>query len=72
MAAQAAAETGATLAPMLESAGLVWVNTDTAKLRAAQEAAAQVVKPARVPRERKALAPVDAAPMQQVETSRQG
>jgi ribonuclease E len=57
---------------MLESAGLVWVNTDTAKLRAAQEAAAQVVKPARVPRERKALPPVDAAPMQQVETGRQG
>ncbi|NIE64901.1 Rne/Rng family ribonuclease [Burkholderia sp. Ax-1719] len=68
----AAAATGEALAPMLESAGLVWVNTDTAKLRAAQEAAAQVVKPARVPRERKALPPVDAAPMQQVETGRQG
>ncbi len=67
-----AAASGEALAPMLESAGLVWVNTDTAKLRAAQDAAAQVVKPARVPRERKPLPPADAAPMQQVETTRQG
>ncbi|WP_322046200.1 Rne/Rng family ribonuclease [Paraburkholderia sp. J67] len=66
-----AAATGAALAPMLESAGLVWVNTDSAKLRAAQEAAAQVIKPARVPRERKVLPASDAAPMQQVETTRQ-
>ncbi|WP_321817758.1 MULTISPECIES: Rne/Rng family ribonuclease [unclassified Paraburkholderia] len=61
----------ADLTPMLESAGLVWVNTDTTKLRAAQDAAAQLVKPARVPRERKALPAVDATPMQQVETDRQ-
>ena len=60
-----------TLRPMLESAGLVWVNTDAGKLEAAQQVAAQIVKPARAPRERKALAPVDATPMQQVETSRQ-
>jgi len=60
-----------TLRPMLESAGLVWVNTDAAKLRAAQDAAAQVVKPARVPRERKPLPPADSTPMQQVETTRQ-
>lgn len=53
----------------LEAAGLVWVNTDTDKLRAAQAAAAQIVPPARVPRERKPLPPVDAAPMQQVETT---
>jgi len=59
------------LQPMLESAGLVWVNTDSDKLRAAQEVAAQAVKPARVPRERKALPPVDPAPMQQVETAKQ-
>jgi ribonuclease E len=58
------------LKPVLESAGLVWVNTDISKLRAAQEAAAQAVKPARVPRERKALPPVDSAPMQQVETAK--
>ncbi|CAB3749143.1 Rne/Rng family ribonuclease [Paraburkholderia solisilvae] len=56
------------LQPMLESAGLVWVNTDTDKLRAAQDAAAQIVPPARTPRERKSLPPVDPTPMQQVET----
>ncbi|MHA7152800.1 ribonuclease E, partial [Burkholderia pseudomallei] len=50
-------------------AGLVWVNTDTDKLRAAQAAAAQIVQPVRVPRERKPLPPVDATPMQQVETT---
>lgn len=58
------------LQPALENAGLVWVNTDATKLRAAQEAAAQAVKPARVARERKALPPVDSAPMQQVETAK--
>jgi ribonuclease E len=56
------------LQPMLANAGLVWVNTDADKLRAAQEAAAQVVKPPRAPRERKPLPPVDSTPMQQVET----
>ncbi len=55
---------------MLEKAGLVWVNTDADKLRAAQEAAAQTVKPARAPRERKPLPPVDTTPMQQVETGK--
>ncbi|CAG4890766.1 Rne/Rng family ribonuclease [Paraburkholderia gardini] len=58
------------LQPVLEQAGLVWVNTDTDKLRAAQEAAAQTVKPARVVRERKPLPPADSAPMQQVETAK--
>ncbi|SIT47609.1 fused ribonucleaseE: endoribonuclease; RNA-binding protein; RNA degradosome binding protein [Paraburkholderia ribeironis] len=58
------------LKPVLEQAGLVWVNTDADKLRAAQQAAAQVVKPARVVRERKALPPLDNAPMQQVETAK--
>jgi ribonuclease E len=57
-----------TLQPMLANAGLVWVNTDADKLRAAQEAAAQVVKPPRAPRERKPLPPADSTPMQQVET----
>ncbi|REE17672.1 ribonuclease E [Paraburkholderia sp. BL27I4N3] len=56
------------LQPVLEQAGLVWVNTDADKLRAAQEAAAQTAKPARVVRERKPLPPLDSAPMQQVET----
>ncbi|WP_025600381.1 Rne/Rng family ribonuclease [Burkholderia sp. WSM2230] len=58
------------LKPVLEKAGLVWVNTDADKLRAAQEAAAQTVKPPRVVRERKPLPPVDSTPMQQVETGR--
>ncbi|MFM0296094.1 MULTISPECIES: Rne/Rng family ribonuclease [Paraburkholderia] len=58
------------LKPVLEQAGLVWVNTDADKLRAAQEAAAQTVKPARVVRERKSLPPLDSAPMQQVETGK--
>ncbi|WP_109478063.1 Rne/Rng family ribonuclease [Paraburkholderia sp. C35] len=65
-----ASQPAQSLTTMLESAGLVWVNTDSDKLRAAQEAAAQTAKPARVPRERKALPPVDAAPMQQVETAK--
>ncbi len=56
------------LQPMLESAGLVWVGTDAEKLRSAQEAAAQMPQPVRVPRERKPLPPVDTTPMQQVET----
>ena len=58
------------LKPVLDQAGLVWVNTDADKLRAAQEAAAQTVKPARVVRERKSLPPLDSAPMQQVETGK--
>jgi ribonuclease E len=56
---------------MLASAGLVWVNTDSDKLRVAQEAAAQAVKPARAPRERKPLPAADTTPMQQVETAKQ-
>ncbi|KVN05501.1 MULTISPECIES: Rne/Rng family ribonuclease [unclassified Burkholderia] len=67
--APVAAAPGASLETVLESAGLVWVNTDTDKLRAAQAAAAQIVPPVRAPRERKPLPPVDATPMQQVETT---
>ncbi|TGQ53354.1 ribonuclease E [Mesorhizobium sp. M4B.F.Ca.ET.211.01.1.1] len=63
-----AAVSAEALKPVLEKAGLVWVNTDANKLRAAQEAAAQTVKPPRVVRERKPLPPVDSTPMQQVET----
>ena len=58
------------LKPMLDTAGLVWVNTDADKLRAAREVAAQAEAPKRVVRERKRLAPLDAAPMQQVETGK--
>jgi ribonuclease E len=53
---------------MLESAGLVWVNTDAEKLRAAHEAAAQAPAPVRPSRERKPQPPVDSTPMQQIET----
>ena len=56
------------LQPMLESAGLVWVNTDADKLRAAREAAAQAPAPAHAHRERKPLPPLDQSPMQQIET----
>lgn len=56
------------LKPMVENAGLVWVNTNTAKIRAAQETAAQIVKPIHVPRNRKSLLPVDIAPIPQIET----
>ncbi|MCR1766178.1 Ribonuclease E [Burkholderia glumae] len=55
----------------LDAAGLTWVNTDANKLRAAQQAAAQIVPPVRTPRERKVLPPVDPTPMQQVETRSQ-
>ncbi len=54
---------------MLASAGLTWVNTDSTKLKAAQESAAQHVDAPRVPRERKALPSADSAPMVQVETA---
>jgi ribonuclease E len=65
-----AAVSAEALKPVLEQAGLVWVNTDADKLRAAQEAAAQAAKPVRVGRERKALPPVETAPMQMVETGK--
>ncbi|NIE88884.1 hypothetical protein, partial [Burkholderia sp. Tr-860] len=66
--AAAPAPAAAGVEAALDAAGLIWVNTDADKLRAAQEAAAQVVPQARAPRERKALPPVDSTPMQQVET----
>jgi ribonuclease E len=55
---------------MLESAGLVWVNTDASKFEAAAQSAAAVAQAPRVPRVRKNLPPLDTAPMQQVETAR--
>jgi ribonuclease E len=67
--AAAAPAPAANLDAVLEAAGLVWVNTDTDKLHAAQTEAAQHAPTARAPRERKPLPPVDATPMQQVETS---
>ncbi|WP_107312028.1 Rne/Rng family ribonuclease [Burkholderia metallica] len=65
----AAAPASASLDAVLEQAGLVWVNTDAGKFAAAQEAASRLPRPARVPRERKPLPPVDTTPMQQVETT---
>ena len=58
------------LQPMLERAGLVWVNTDEGKLREANAAAAREPATVRAPRERKPLPPADATPMQQVETGK--
>ncbi|HJV72911.1 MAG TPA: Rne/Rng family ribonuclease [Noviherbaspirillum sp.] len=58
------------LREVLAAAGLTLAVTDPEKLRAAQEAAAQIVPPARVPRERKPLPPVSTEPLIQVETRR--
>ncbi|WP_454721962.1 MULTISPECIES: Rne/Rng family ribonuclease [Cupriavidus] len=58
-----------TLQPMLASAGLEWVNTDSSKLRAAQEAAASIAPAPRVVRERKPLPPLPEGPMVLVETA---
>ncbi|NVD98291.1 Rne/Rng family ribonuclease [Massilia sp. BJB1822] len=68
-AAQPAAP-AADLNALLGSVGLTMAATDPAKLRAAQEAAAQVVAPVRVPRERKPLPPVSDEPLVQVDTRR--
>jgi ribonuclease E len=60
------------LTPVLESAGLVWVNTDESKLQAARDVAAQQAPAPRKPRERKPLSAEASAPMKQIETSREG
>ncbi|MDR8996298.1 hypothetical protein FEP67_02414 [Burkholderia multivorans] len=69
VAQPSAAPASASLEAVLQQAGLVWVNTDAEKLRAAQEAASRLPRPVRTPRERKPLPPVDTTPMQQVETT---
>ncbi|MFS8934147.1 Rne/Rng family ribonuclease [Cupriavidus taiwanensis] len=56
------------LEPMLATAGLQWVHTDSDKLRSAQEAAARIAPAPRVPRERKPLPPLPQGPMILVET----
>ena len=69
--AQAASKPATTdLQAVLAAAGLVLASTDPEKLRAAQEAAAQIVVPARQPRERKPLPPQSSEPLVQVETRR--
>lgn len=56
--------------PMLEAAGLVWVNTDEGKLREAADAAAQLPAPARAPRLRKLRQQNADAPLVQIETQK--
>lgn len=56
------------LQDVLAAAGLTLASTDPEKLRAVQEAAAQVVPQARVPRERKPAPQVANEPLVQVET----
>jgi ribonuclease E len=58
------------LRDVLAAAGLTLAVTDPEKLRVAQEAAARMVVPARVPRERKPLPPMSTEPLVQVETRR--
>lgn len=53
---------------VLAAAGLTMAATDPAKLKAAQDAAAAIPAPVRVPRERKPLPPVPDEPLVQVST----
>ena len=61
----------ADLLPMLDSAGLVLVQTEPGKFADAQARIASEPRPVRVPRERPALPPLDAGPLVQVETRQQ-
>ena len=58
------------LADVAQSSGLIWVNSDTQKIAAAQAAIAAEPKPIRVPRERPAAAQIDTGPLILVETKR--
>jgi ribonuclease E len=58
------------LAAVAESAGLQWVNSDAAKIEAAQAAMAAAPMPPRVPREIVAVAAVDQGPLVMVETKK--
>jgi ribonuclease E len=58
------------LAAVAESAGLQWVNSDAAKIEAAQAAMAAMPAPPRVPREIVAVAAVDEGPLVMVETKK--
>jgi len=62
------AEPAPDLNAVLAAAGLALAKTDPAKHRAAQEAAAAIVVPPRVPRERKPVAPPSSEPLVQVHT----
>lgn len=56
------------LQSIAQSSGLEWVNSDTAKISAAQAALAAAPRPTHVPRERKPVAVVDEGPLVLVET----
>jgi ribonuclease E len=56
------------LSALAETAGLQWVNSDTDKIRAVQEAIAAEPKPVHVPRERAAALVLDEGPLVLVET----
>lgn len=58
------------LLPMLQGAGLHLVQTEASKLAQTQAKMAAEPKPARVPRERPLLPPLDSGPLVQVETRR--
>ena len=58
------------LAAVAESAGLQWVNTDVAKIEAAQAAIAATPAPQRVPREIAPVVAVDEGPLVLVETKK--
>ena len=56
------------LAQIAQSSGLVWVNSDAAKVAAVQAAIAAEPKPVRVPRERPPAVVIDEGPLVLVET----
>jgi len=58
------------LAAIASDAGLQWVNSDAAKIRAVQEAMASEAKPIRVPRQPKPRAAPDDGPLVLVETKK--
>ena len=58
------------LVAVAESAGLQWVNSDAAKIEAAQAAMAATAEPIRVPREIPPVAAVDDGPLVLVETKK--
>ncbi|WP_407692500.1 hypothetical protein [Ramlibacter aquaticus] len=58
------------LARVAESSGLQWVNSDAAKIAAAQAAMAAEPKPVHVPRERPPVVELDEGPLVLVETRR--
>ena len=55
---------------MAGQAGLQWVNSDEAKIKAAQEAMAAMPAPARTPREIRKVESVDTGPLVLVETKK--